>query len=194
MAHEFDYHTVVHFLLLQLLRPAFIIVGIGGNILNIIIIKSLIQNSSSQSMKLLIALSMMDLSLLSLFFLHEILGWIKELALVSAVIFVYFSCFVKYVSHLLLLILNMLFFSKCELIRCRIYIEFRTKDSIAQGCRTVLLLRAEILALLPPKGKYWICKWNFFWKLSIVLWGISGNHCIPLKMQSIQGAVAINEM
>ena len=92
-----DYSDILHFILTSVLRPPLMIFGIIGNLLNIIILCKYKARHTRAAIRLLIAMSAMDLTQLSVRIILIILEWIKSVTLIMATIAAYYRCYIKYV-------------------------------------------------------------------------------------------------
>ena len=98
------YYDMFHLILLRIVRPPVVIFGIAGNIVNIIILWKNIKLRKTSAIKILLAMSIMDLFSLILILAYAFLEWIKTTAFLYGIIFIYYSLYLKY--GLILFFLN----------------------------------------------------------------------------------------
>ena len=87
---------IAHVVLVNIIQPPIMLFGIGGNLLNIIILSQDNSLIISPAIKFLISMSIMDLSGLTIGLLYTILEWCKYLSLILRTSFAYYSCYIEY--------------------------------------------------------------------------------------------------
>ena len=90
-----DYSDLVHDVVTRFIRPQFLIFGIIGNILNLIVLLKHKSKRTLSALELLEAMSLMDLILLFVQSIYIVLEWLKSSSLTLATIETYYRCYLR---------------------------------------------------------------------------------------------------
>ena len=95
MVQNRDYSDLVQDVLTRFIRPPFLIFGIIGNIINLIILLHHRSKRTRSALVLLEAMSLMDLILLFVQSIYIVLEWLKSSSFPLATIETYYRCYLR---------------------------------------------------------------------------------------------------